>query len=365
MKQLPQNVKLQRSNTGERQRTKSHRRDSHPFDSNTTSDKLSATLKNYESFHSFDDNEPSPPDQPHQPPPSQTPGQPEIQGPNTSSRRPRRRASSPPANVPVRPVIERFPPEEEASLLAESNSLKGSANTLFGTGSFHNAIQTYDKALASCPNYLDFELSVLRSNIAACYLKLEEWKDAVESATKGIEGLERLEPLPKVAKKPKAKAAASGQPVIEEPTPDAVDQVEEVDDDLEARIAALQASGHTLDEVRKLQVKLLTRRAKANTTLGTWAALQAADEDYATLLHATMQSSMSATDRRQTIASAQALTPKLKAAQENEVAEMMGKLKGLGNSLLGNFGLSTDNFQFIKDEKSGGYSMNFEQNPKK
>ncbi|KAK4916736.1 hypothetical protein LTR49_015304 [Elasticomyces elasticus] len=293
-----------------------------------------------ESFHSFDDNEPSPPDQPHQPPPFQTPGQPDNQDPKTSSRRPRRRASSPPANVPVRPVIERFPPEEEASLLAESNSLKGSANTLFGTGSFQNAIQTYDKALASCPNYLDFELSVLRSNIAACYLKLEEWKDAVESATKGIE-------------------------VIEEPTSDQVDQVEEVDDDLEARIAALQASGHTLDEVRKLQVKLLTRRAKANTTLGTWAALQAADEDYATLLHATMQSSMSATDRRQTIASAQALTPKLKAAQENEVAEMMGKLKGLGNSLLGNFGLSTDNFQFIKDEKTGGYSMNFENNPKK
>ncbi|KAK3651543.1 hypothetical protein LTR56_005685 [Elasticomyces elasticus] len=315
-----------------------------------------------ESFHSFDDNEPSPPDQPHQPPPSQTPGQPETQNSNTSSRRPKRRASSPPAKVPVRPVIERFPSEEEASLLAESNSLKGSANTLFGTGSFQNAIQTYDKALASCPNYLDFELSVLRSNIAACYLKLEEWKDAVESATKGVECLERLEPLPKVAKKPKAKASATNeQPVIEEPTPDEVDQVEEVDDDLEARIAALQASGHTLDEVRKLQVKLLTRRAKANTTLGTWAALQAADEDYATLLHATMQSSMSATDRRQTIASAQALTPKLKAAQENEVAEMMGKLKGLGNSLLGNFGLSTDNFQFIKDEKTGGYSMNFDQ----
>ncbi|KAK5707711.1 hypothetical protein LTR97_000249 [Elasticomyces elasticus] len=318
-----------------------------------------------ESFHSFDDNEPSPADQPHQPPPSPTPGQPENQDSNTSSRIPKRRESSPPANVPIRPVIERFPPEEEASLLAESNSLKGSANTLFGTGSFQNAIQTYDKALASCPNYLDFELSVLRSNIAACYLKLQEWKDAVESATRGIEGLERLEPLPKVAKKPKAKAAAHGQPVIEESTPDEVDQVEEVDDDLEARIAALQVSGHTLDEVRKLQVKLLTRRAKANTTLGTWAALQAADEDYATLLHATMQSSMSGTDRRQTITSAQALTPKLKAAQENEVAEMMGKLKGLGNSLLGNFGLSTDNFQFIKDEKTGGYSMNFEQNPKK
>jgi hypothetical protein len=55
------------------------------------------------------------------------------------------------------------------------------------------------------------------------------------------------------------------------------------------------------------------------------------------------------------------LPPRVKAAQEKEMGEMMGKLKELGNGILKPFGLSTDNFQMVKDEKTGGYSMNFNQ----
>lgn len=70
----------------------------------------------------------------------------------------------------------------------------------------------------------------------------------------------------------------------------------------------------------------------------------------------------------------QALRPRVEAAQKRETGEMIDKLKGLGNSILGelfvyedvsllmvdagNFGLSTDNFQFIPNGQ-GGYSMNF------
>lgn len=297
----------------------------------------------FHSFHPDDDTEPTPA-VPRPPRQTQIPGQDHDRDYDKTKK----------------VAIERFPPEEEAALLAESNSIKGSGNQLFGAGSYENAIQTYDKALSSCPNYLDFELAVLRSNIAACHIKLEEWKEAIDSAEKGVENLERLEPLP-TPPKPKQKDGQK-QGMTQSEAEKADNGVEEVDDDVAERLENLRNSGRTLDEVRKLQVKLLMRRAKARTEVGGWSSLQGADEDYRTLLSPTMLPCLSPTDRRTVTESAQKLAPRLNEAKEREMAEMMGKLKGLGNSILKPFGLSTENFQFVKDEKSGGYSMNFDQN---
>ncbi len=45
---------------------------------------------------------------------------------------------------------------------------------------------------------------------------------------------------------------------------------------------------------------------------------------------------------------------------QREKDEMLGKLKDLGNTFLGRFGLSTDNFRFEPDGK-GGYGMSFQR----
>jgi len=38
-----------------------------------------------------------------------------------------------------------------------------------------------------------------------------------------------------------------------------------------------------------------------------------------------------------------------------------GKLKDLGNTVLGKFGMSLDNFKAQKDPTTGSYSINFQQ----
>lgn len=46
---------------------------------------------------------------------------------------------------------------------------------------------------------------------------------------------------------------------------------------------------------------------------------------------------------------------------EKDKDEMMGKLKDLGNMVLGKFGMSVDNFKCEKDPSSGSYSIKFQQ----
>jgi len=52
------------------------------------------------------------------------------------------------------------------------------------------------------------------------------------------------------------------------------------------------------------------------------------------------------------------LEPRIEGKRKEEMGEMVGKLKELGNTFLGNFGLSTDNFKF-EPNGQGGYSVNF------
>jgi tetratricopeptide (TPR) repeat protein len=249
-----------------------------------------------------------------------------------------------PASTEEESAPEIFPPEEESRLLSESQLEKTHANKTFTSGDYSSAIQGYEKALACCPTYLEYDVAVLRSNIAACHLKLEEWKQAVESATQALEALDRVDP-------PTLTAGRDGGGVVEE-----------VDDATEARIAALTRTGKTINDVHKLRTKALLRRAKGRRDAGGWSSLQGSLEDYQALSKPPHQ--LTNLDQKAVQAALRELPPRLDQAKNSEVAEMMGKLKQLGNGILKPFGLSTENFQFTKDEQSGGYSMNFNQGGK-
>ncbi|TKA33677.1 hypothetical protein B0A50_00513 [Salinomyces thailandicus] len=314
-----------------------------------------------ESFHSFDDDEPSPPASPlphHQ----ETPPAP---GPGLQENK-----DSPSDTAPTS-----LSPATEASLLAESQTLKTAGNAQFKQTAFSDAIQTYDRALAICPQTLNYDLAVLRSNIAACHLKLAEWKEAVTSADKALEALEKLAPLPappspkkKNNKKKNKQPTSAGKDALEASDSDPEDpssqQIEEVTPTLELQMANLSASCHTLDQLRTLQLKLLTRRATASTAQKTWSTLQAAQQDYKTLLQPSLSVFLSSAERARLTRAASELEPQVRAAQEREMAEMMGQLRGLGDKVLRPFGLSTGDFGFEKDEGSGGYKLNFQQGGK-
>lgn len=102
-------------------------------------------------------------------------------------------------------------------------------------------------------------------------------------------------------------------------------------------------------------IKAIQRRAASNDKLDSWSSLTSVQEDYNTLMTLLPPSSAQVAEIQRNL---QLLKPRIETAQKRETGEMMDQLKGLGNSLLGNFGLSTDNFQFTPNGQ-GGYSMNF------
>ncbi|GAA5994467.1 uncharacterized protein JCM10292_002082 [Rhodotorula paludigena] len=224
-------------------------------------------------------------------------------------------------------------PSELRDLLEHAQQLKQQGNTEFGQGRWEMALETYREGLNELPirkrssakgkekalpadaepeqsegttvqeGDLDEEAeseelselrAILSANVAACLLKRNRWKDAVKAC----------------------------------------------DDALEDK------PGYT---------KAIHRRALANEAIGSWGSLSSALEDFNKLAALPDNSPLLADQIKQ----AQARLPKkIEKQQEKEKEEVVGKLKDLGNMVLGKFGLSTDNFKMV-EQPGGGYSVNF------
>ena len=232
-------------------------------------------------------------------------------------------------------------------MLEESHAQKKIANTFFTSSQYSQAIGEYDKALSSCPNYLEYEFAVLKSNIAACHLKLEDWKAAIESATAALDALDRL--LPRKKEKKDDEAGKAGE-VVEIEGEDAEAEAEE--------LKKLEMSEQRRDDILRIRCKALMRRAKAKSKQGGWGNLQGAEDDYKVLAQLP---TLPPQDMKIVQAALGSLPPRINTAKEKEMGDMMGKLKELGNGILKPFGLSTDNFKMDQDPNTGGYSMNFNQ----
>lgn len=107
-------------------------------------------------------------------------------------------------------------------------------------------------------------------------------------------------------------------------------------------------------ELNPTYVKALLRRAQAQESLEK---LDEAFEDYKKILEIDPS-------HKEAIAAVQRLPYEIQQRNEKLKTEMLSKLKDLGNMILRPFNLSTDNFELKQDPNSGGYSVNFKQNPR-
>jgi tetratricopeptide (TPR) repeat protein len=206
-----------------------------------------------------------------------------------------RKPSSPapknePSKEPEPEEVIKFSPEEEAvrlrpfhpfpsktpklsklckqNLLNESNKKKTTANELFGKTEFQDALDTYDAAVAICPNYLDYEVAVLKSNIAACYLKMEDWKDAVKAASAALDGLDKLQ-----GKNIEGKEEGKGE--VKE---DGEEEMEEIISEGATKAEDTSEKGKREADIERIRAKALMRRARARSEIGGWSTLQGAED---------------------------------------------------------------------------------------
>lgn len=178
-------------------------------------------------------------------------------------------------------------------------------------------MSTYDRALASCPNYLDYEVAVLRSNIAACHLKLEDWKAAVDAANTSLECLDRVLPKPK--------EKSSEDKTDGDDANDGVVEIEGDDEeDEQAELERLRLSDERIKDIQRIRTKSLLRRARARNELGGWANLQGAEEDYKELIKL---DNLPPGDVKVVKDALRGLPARINEAKEKEMGEMMGKLK--------------------------------------
>lgn len=238
--------------------------------------------------------------------------------------------------------------DADQALLDESNSYKAEANVMFASSRYSEAIGEYDKALASCPNYLEFQIAVLKSNVSACHLKLAEWKAAIDSATSALDAIDRLILEENESKDSDAQEEGDSRIV----------EVGDEESDAFAKMDKMEERRQQLDNMNRIKVKSLLRRARARMESGGWGNLQGAEEDYKA---AAQFQSLPVQDRKVVQKALAELPPRIQEAKDKEMGDMLGKLKEVGNGLLKPFGLSTDMFNMVKDEKTGGYSMNINQ----
>lgn len=217
------------------------------------------------------------------------------------------------------------PSSTDSATLAAAEELKRQGNKAFGCGVWAEAEELYSRALEA------EAVGREPTGDSAAASALEQPEAGEEAAVTQAVPPQRKERAVYFANRAACRLA--------------LDRVEEAVSDCSAAL-----------EVDGTYVKALLRRAAAYERQGELESLEKASTDLARVLELEPSNAVAKEKLR-------GLAPALEAKREAVKKEMLDQLKGFGNTILGKFGLSIDNFKAEKDPNTGSYSVQFVQNP--
>ncbi|UPQ97619.1 tetratricopeptide repeat domain-containing protein [Chloropicon primus] len=226
--------------------------------------------------------------------------------------------------------------EEEGKSLEVAEGLKKEGNDLFKSEQYEKSLEKYASALLACPSTCQVERSVYHCNSAACHVKRGDFLEGKEECDKALDLNEtyvkalmrRIACLEKLDEKEQEKGDASFGFSGDGPRE-------------ERGSEAPAAEGTAVAPAERASPKKANYLELALEDCKKWEELEPRNRE--------------ASGKRSE------LEKKMKDRQEALKEEVMGKLKDLGNNILGRFGLSLDNFKAEKDPNTGSYSINFKK----
>lgn len=117
--------------------------------------------------------------------------------------------------------------------------------------------------------------------MAACHLKLEEWKETAKAASESLNDLDQLDPTKKKKKdadKSEKGKGQDGEKVVEEPEEEEEEADEEIISAGATNAEDTSVAAKKKADIERIRSKALLRRARARSEMGGWSILAGAEE---------------------------------------------------------------------------------------